>query len=576
MIRKFFAPPIYDDQKDNYSASLLNSILNILIPPLLLILFMQSLRLLFSGGQTEVYAQSRQILFLPTALLVVSIVCKYLNHNGRVRIASITFILVSMVATVFSINDGGIRDSSISFLIISIVIAGLLLNRWWVLVLTILATFSVGVIHIFHQIDLLPFTLPRIPLPGEFVPFLIAMLIIAAIQLLVVEQLKTEYSRAQANDEKLQQNSETIAQMQSRLEATAADHRKQLAQRDQYLQASAKIARESSSTSIPDQIMDQAVTLISEEFDYYHVGIFLIDDTYEWAILQAASSTAGKQLMQSGYQIRVGRQGIIGYVTSIGQPRVLRSIQDDLSQVVPKELPHTRSELALPLKVKDQIIGALDIHDRSANAFPEDLVLLLQTLADQIALTLNHARLQQQAQSIVEEGQSAFILSNRQAWLDAQRRGALPTYRYHRGRRGGGTDKLKNPEYEITLGGSTVEIPLSVRGQKIGSIDIAKGGDGQVWTENERELLESLADQISLALDSARLFDETQRYASFERMIGEVSTHVRESLNLENILMTAAEKVRQTMDLPEVTVRLASGVQHIEPIEPEEDQTSNG
>jgi len=306
--------------------------------------------------------------------------------------------------------------------------------------------------------------------------------------------------------------------------------------------------------------LDRVANLISEEFGYYHVGAFLIDNAFEWATLEAASSSIGKELIGSGYRVRVGRQGIIGFVTSIGQPRTQQLLQADAGHGAKGEFPDTRSELALPIKNQDQIIGALDIHDTNENAFPEDIIQLLQTLADQVAISLNNARLQQQARSKIEESQQAFIMFNRQAWLDAQRRGALPTYRYHRGGPGG-TDKLSDEDYKIAHGESIVEIPLTVRGQKIGTIDVSKGEDGEEWSENEQVLLRSLADQISLALDSARLFDETQRYASFERMISDVSTHVRESLNLENILMTAAEKVRETLNLPEVSVRLASGEQ---------------
>ncbi len=104
-----------------------------------------------------------------------------------------------------------------------------------------------------------------------------------------------------------------------------------------------------------------------------------------------------------------------------------------------------------------------------------------------------------------------------------------------------------------------VAVPLRVRGQVIGVLDAHKPAGGGEWTEEETTLLETLADQLGVALDSARLYQETERRAAQERLVGDVTAQMRQTLDVDAVLRTAAQEMRQALGLSQMTIRLAPG-----------------
>jgi GAF domain-containing protein len=138
--------------------------------------------------------------------------------------------------------------------------------------------------------------------------------------------------------------------------------------------------------------------LISKQFGFYHAGIFLLDERDEYAVLQAASSEGGRRMLERGHKLRVGEVGIVGHVASTGEPRVALDVGEDTAHFAHPDLPNTRSEMALPLKVQDRVIGVLDVQSTHEAAFSEDDVAVLQTMADQLATAIANARLFEQVQ----------------------------------------------------------------------------------------------------------------------------------------------------------------------------------
>jgi GAF domain-containing protein len=104
----------------------------------------------------------------------------------------------------------------------------------------------------------------------------------------------------------------------------------------------------------------------------------------------------------------------------------------------------------------------------------------------------------------------------------------------------------------------TVAIPIKVRDQSVAAIRFRKPLEAGRWTDEELRLLESLSDQLGLALESSRLYEDTQRRAARERLIGEITTRVRETLDMETVLKTAIQELGDALNLAEVRVRLNS------------------
>lgn len=168
------------------------------------------------------------------------------------------------------------------------------------------------------------------------------------------------------------------------------------------LEAASEVARGATATLDVDQLLDETVHLISNRFGFYHAGVFLVDEQGEYAFLRATSSKGGQRMLERGHQLAVGEVGIVGYVAGTGEYRIALDVGEDAAHFVNPDLPDTRSEMALPLVSRGQIIGVLDVQSVREAAFTEEDVAVLRTLADQLANAIANARLFEETASRAE------------------------------------------------------------------------------------------------------------------------------------------------------------------------------
>ncbi|MBM3129454.1 MAG: GAF domain-containing protein [Chloroflexi bacterium] len=170
------------------------------------------------------------------------------------------------------------------------------------------------------------------------------------------------------------------------------------------LQIAAQVARTVTSILDPERILPRVADLIRERFGYYHAGVFLTEESGEWAVLTASSSETVSHELEGVMKLRVGKEGMIGFVAQTGQARVAQDVAADDAYLAHPALPATRSEAALPLKIGDAVIGVLDVQSKEPDAFPPDAISILTTIADQIAIAIQnarrHAATQQRAQEL--------------------------------------------------------------------------------------------------------------------------------------------------------------------------------
>jgi len=171
-----------------------------------------------------------------------------------------------------------------------------------------------------------------------------------------------------------------------------------VANRTSQLEAASQVARDIISVLDQQQLLDRVTTLISETFGYYHTAIFLLDESGQWAVLQAASSEGGRKMLAQAHRLQVGEGSIVGYVTAHNKARIALDVSEDTIQYQNPWLTETRSEMALPLQVRGQVLGALNVQSTRLNAFSEEDLAILQTMADQIALAIHNARLFEETQ----------------------------------------------------------------------------------------------------------------------------------------------------------------------------------
>jgi GAF domain-containing protein/HAMP domain-containing protein len=350
------------------------------------------------------------------------------------------------------------------------------------------------------------------------------------------------------------------------LEQRVEERTRQLAQRARYLEATAAVAREAASVLQVQELQARTVNLISEQFGFYHAGIFLIDPTREWAELQAASSEGGQRLLARQHRLRAG-QGIVGTVAQQGTYRLALDTGADAQYFNNPDLPDTRSEIALPLRVRGETIGVLDVQSREPNAFSQEDLTTLQSLADQIAAAINTARLFAQQEANAAAERRAYGQLSAEAW-QALLRGQQQLGVLSRAESTRLTDEPLRPEMEqaLHLGQTTLDaasqtqvaVPIKVRDQIVGVMSGRKPGGAGQWTQEEIALLQTWTEQLATALESARLYQDTQRRAAREQLTGAITAKMRESLDMQRVLQTAADEMFQAFGLEEVAIHLAA------------------
>jgi GAF domain-containing protein len=204
----------------------------------------------------------------------------------------------------------------------------------------------------------------------------------------------------------------------------------------------------------------------------------------------------------------------------------------------------TRSELALPLLVRGKVVGVLDIQSDKPQAFDVEDIDVLQTLSDQVAIAIENARLMDETQAAILQLEALTSVRTREAWSQKLReRNRVFTYTPL----GLRAEKLSHNNDKV------ITAPIMLRGQKIGTISIARKGDA-AWSKLDKDLVEEVANQVGLAVDNIRLLEEATERAKQEQMVGKLAARFSQSLDLDTLLQTAARELGQLPNISEVSV----------------------
>jgi GAF domain-containing protein len=313
-----------------------------------------------------------------------------------------------------------------------------------------------------------------------------------------------------------------------------------------------------------------AVTyLISERFGFYHVGIFLLDSEKRFAVLQAANSEGGKRMLARGHMLELGT-GLVGYVAQTGQPRIALDVGADAVFFNNPDLPQTRSEAALPLKSRDAVFGVLDVQSTEAGAFTSEDLQVLNTLANQVAIAFENARLLEESRTALAQMEEVYNEFTRTEWHRTVSYAEQAGFRYNAGRIEILENELRTPEVVSAAAKgraavrpaeaseekrAAVAVPVKLRGEVIGVLHVEANDPSKTWQEEEIGLLEAVAERAAFALENARLFQDARRRAAKEQVISEASTKISSALNVENILQTTAEELGRVLGGAEVLIQ---------------------
>ncbi len=376
---------------------------------------------------------------------------------------------------------------------------------------------------------------------------------------------------------------EELEAQRAGLEVAVVARTADLARRSTQLDTAAQVARDATAIHDVQQLLEETAHLVSERFGFYHTGLFLLEEAGgadragapgqatngQYAVLRAASSEGGRRMLARGHRLKVGEQGIVGYVTALGEPHVALDVGADAVFFDNPDLPDTRSEMALPLRVRGEIIGALDVQSDKGAAFSDEDVTVLQTLADQVAVAISNARLFQQVQESLEAERRAYGELSLRAWQELiHTKPGLRQWYDPQGVLSADGELREQMKRALQEGrpiagrdgsAASLAVPLKVRDQVIGVLDAYKPAGTVSWTEEEQALLQTLADQLADALESARQYEDTQRRAAQDRVVSEITSRVRETLDVDTVLQTAVREMGRALGIPNIEVRLGQG-----------------
>jgi GAF domain-containing protein len=600
-ITQFLAPPVFEDDEDKTRlARLLNTVLLTELAVVLISSFAipQAEDILVGALSVGVMA------FLSLGALLVL-------RLGYVRLAGGLFSFSMWVfVTVMMLVSGGVSSPMTASYILVVSMAGLLLGGRAAMIITALsAAASIGVFIIELRGSLPAVVIPVTPVVG--LSLLIGNIIpVVAVQYLVTRSINTALESARHSNRELQgireSLEERVAERTRELQETTADlafrsqeqeaanfalqearRRQEEINRDLelanertrrqaiQLRAVVEVGRAMARLRDLGQLLPQVTRLISQHFGFYHVGIFLADEAGRFAVLRAANSEGGGRMLARNHKLAVGAQGVVGYVTGVGEPRVALDVGADGVHFVNPDLPDTRSEVALPLRVGGQTIGALDVQSVEAGAFDEEDVAVLSTLADQVAIAIETARLFQQSQEALAEAEETQRRYLQQAWQGflAQRPDlqfeytlegvtpaldvVLPTTR----------QAMEQGEPTILLDasaergdGSTVRaalsVPIKLRGQVIGAIDLHEADEARTWTAHEIALVQAVADQMAQAVETTRLSEQTQARVQREQLVGQITARMTGATSVQDVLQIGSEALGKALGVTRSRVRL--------------------
>lgn len=333
--------------------------------------------------------------------------------------------------------------------------------------------------------------------------------------------------------------------LEHRVDERTAD----LERRASQMETVSSVARSISAVRDLDQLLPTICEVVSDQFGFYHTGVFLIDDRDEYAILQAANSSGGLAMLKRGHRLRVGATGIVGTVAGQGKAHIALNVEADAAYFNNPDLPETRSEMALPLKVGSQTVGVLDVQSRELDAFKEEDVAVLGILANQVSIAIENARLFSQTKQSLADSQSNYQQFIKQDWARFSHAVKHAGYIYN------GIKAAPIEETSPSAQSNAVNVPIKIRGLPIGNITIQSNNPLRAWSQGEIDLARAAAERAGLAIENYRLLTEAQRRAAKERTVSEITARIGSSVDMRAIMQTAVEELGHAFSGSEVTVQ---------------------
>ena len=562
MIRRLLSPPVFQEEEKNFRAKFINGFAWSVIGLLLLAMLPHVL------GTAKNFT-----LVILSGLILVMLLSLYLLRRGNVDASGLIIIILSWLGvSIQAYTADGVKDVIVVVFIALGFLASIIVS-WRMGGAVILS--GIAVIWALALLQSYKFLVPSSQEPIAYARDLsIAFIAITVLVYISTKSMRDAIQRANTSEKSLIVSNESLKELNQNLEQRVASRTAELTianarneHRARQFEAIAKVARATTSIQDEDPLLSRLAHVISEQFDFYHVGIFLLDEEHQHAVLRAANSEGGRKMLARRHRLTIGQAGIVGHVAASGTPRIALDVELDAAFKDNPDLPDTHSELALPLKVGDQIIGVLDVQSTEVNAFQPEDTEILYILADQVAIAIQNARSHEATHKLLNEAQKASAAYLQETWRLLQSQEKKIGYLV--------SDNIVKPlekfvstrriNQTISQGDALIEdgdtavlaLPIRLRDEVVGLMDIHVQA-GHDCDPDEVDIAKAVVDRLSLALESATLLQSTQRRAEIERITADISGKVSASINLRNVLQTAVEELGHALPGSEIIIQFQS------------------
>lgn len=366
--------------------------------------------------------------------------------------------------------------------------------------------------------------------------------------------------------------------MIGRVQESMGTMEKRVIERTHRLEIMAALGERFSAILDIDELLPEVVNQIQSNFGYYHAHIYLLDKSGKNLVVVEGTGPAGETMKLNRHSIALDAPAsLVARAARSGQVVSVENVQESAHWLPNPLLPNTYSEMAVPITLRNQVVGVLDVQQDEIGGLNESDASLLRSLASQVAVAINNARLFEQTQQALQQSEAAQQQYMTQSWekfRDAQR--VLKAEQQKEGQIAG--QEINNIKQQAIQKGQTVTTksdnghggqpavvaPLKLHGQVIGTLGLQQAAAGRDWSEEEIILLEAVSEQVTQALERARLFEETQQQAAREKVIADITGQIWASGEFEQVMRTTVQQLGRTLDASKVVIRLGTDEQLIQ------------
>lgn len=462
------------------------------------------------------------------------------NRDWPFLLRAGTVLVIAYVLGISQLWDSGSLGEVRLWLLIFVVLSAIFTNLWISLGSAVLSAASIFLMGRLLEVGAISTPFKDIFFQGT--PYIQSGIISLMISVGIVVSISALISGLERVLKEREEMTDSLQKERLDLERRIEDRTADLQTRLKQMNTAAEISRAISRLTDPEVIFQRVADLITTQLGLYYTGIFLLDQAGKNAVLRAGTGEAGKAMLSQNHALPVGGTSMIGWCMANRQARIALDVGNEAVRFNNPFLPLTRSELALPIMSRDMAVGAITVQSEKAQAFDENDINILQGIADSLAIAVENSRLYRELERNLDEVRVLNRNYVQQVWSETLDQSGEISAIYMT------DDRNRDP------GGNLTSLPISLREQVIGHLTLDL--TDEALTQEDMAFIDALTTQTALALENARLVQETERRAVQEQKLNAFSNRFNRALDIEDILKAAVEEFGQLPSVVEATIQL--------------------